>query len=109
MEIIKGRRSVITASISQSDAAFDLTGFLAKIVISATVGSVPVLNKEGVISAPATGVIVFTILPADLQAAEASHYRLEVNIWKISDPTILYTPISAAVLLKSGLVASPAA
>jgi hypothetical protein len=108
MELTIGRSDILTASIRQSGAIFDLTGYVARLAIVSKSGATPVLNKVGVISDPATGNIDFTIEAADLLSVAAGHYRCEVNIWKSSTPSILYTPIKDSVEIVAGLVAQPA-
>lgn len=76
MEVIKGRRSIITASISEAGGVLDLTGFIAKLVIASRPGAEAVASITGSILAPLTGVIIFTLLPDSLIAAEAKHYRI---------------------------------
>lgn len=108
MEIIKGRGDIITAKIIQSGVAFDLTGYSSKLVISAGPGMEQVLNKAGVNSIAEVGSIDFTLASGDLISANAGHYKYEVNIWKTSTPSILYTPIRGSIQILNGLVEAPA-
>jgi hypothetical protein len=107
MKIIKGRRGVITATISQAGAAFDLTDYEAVLSMAQKAGVTPALSIEGVISAPVTGVVTFTILPDDTATLAATDYKGEVNIYKTDDSTTVYTPVEFIGELRDGIVADP--
>jgi hypothetical protein len=107
MRIIKGRKGVLTATISQAGAAFDLGGYEAKMVFALRSGASPVLEVDGVIDAPVTGVVTFTILPDDTASLAATDYKAEVNIFKTDDPTSIYTPVEFIAELGEGVDPSP--
>ena len=104
----KGRRNIATVVITQEGVIFDLTGYEAEIVVASSPGAIPEVHMAGIISAPATGKVVFTILPADLVNADEGHFRYEVNVWKTDDPTIMFTPVEGLVEIKRGLDENPA-
>ena len=107
MEILKGRRNIITVIITENQAIFDLTGYTANIVIAIAAGVTPELEKAGIISNPENGEIVFTILPVDLTTARPGSFKYEVNIWKTADHTIVFTPITGNVEIKRALDDDP--
>ena len=106
MILLIGRRATLTAAITGLDVA-GLTGYSARLVISPLEGQPPLLNKAGVITAPLTSVVDFTILPTDLVAVAPGNYKYEVNIWQAADTTFVYTPISGFLEIKPGLTATP--
>ena len=109
MEIIKGRRQLITVPITQAGAIMNLTGYQAKLVLALQPGGTPVLTKAGIISAPETGYITFSLLPAETAPLLATDYKAEVNIWKTADLTLIYSPVTFIAEIKEGITATPTA
>lgn len=107
MEIIKGRRHVYVASIAQGNDALDLKDYEAEFVLSRGIGTDKTLKKAGVINESVSGNVEFTLVPEDLEGAEAGHYRFEVNIWKSDDCTVVFTPIEGSVEVREALDVNP--
>lgn len=107
MKIIKGRRGIFTATITTAGTAFNLTDYSAKLTMALRPGDTPVVDKDGVIAAPVTGVITFTVLPDDTKDIAESDYPGEVNIFKTTDPTMVYTPIIFIGEVREGVDPTP--
>jgi hypothetical protein len=107
MELIKGRRNIITVTVTDNEVIFPLTGYQAELVIATGSGAAPELQKEGTILTPENGVVVFTILPADLEAAREGRFKYEINIWKTADKTVAFTPNKGIIDIIRGLDETP--
>lgn len=107
MEILKGRRYEIPVVINQASGVKDLSGYAAEMIIGNS-NKTPIVKLSGIITAPESGCILFTILPTSLSNVSVGHYNIEVNIWEILDKSKVYTPITGTVDINDGLNKNPA-
>jgi hypothetical protein len=105
LKIYKGDRAEFTATITQGGAAFDLTGYTATLYIKKYKEDEDiVLEEDGIIGQPPTGVIEFILSPSETLALTAQEYHYEVKIYKTD---YVYTPIVDRIKIEITLEDDP--